>query len=133
MPSAKRDYYEVLGVERGVSDTDLKKAFRAEAVRCHPDRNPGDAAAEERFKELNEAYGVLSDPERRAAYDRFGHAAFGGPGGMAPGSAGFGAVAEVVDSFLGDLFGKRSRRADTAWAKAAWRAVSEKSVNGQQV
>ena len=77
----KRDYYEVLGVERGVGEDDLKKAYRRLAIQFHPDRNPGDKHAEERFKELNEAYQVLSDPERRAQYDRFGHAAFQGPQG----------------------------------------------------
>src|ERR671931_820025 len=86
---AKRDYYEVLGVSRSASDADLKAAFRKLAMKHHPDRNPGDKDCEHRFKELNEAYDVLKDPDKRAAYDRFGHAAFehgvGGPG------AGFGA------------------------------------------
>ncbi|MFN3481690.1 MAG: DnaJ domain-containing protein, partial [Rhabdaerophilum calidifontis] len=86
---AKRDYYEVLGVTKGADDAALKSAFRKLAMQCHPDRNPGDAEAERRFKELNEAYQVLSDPQKRAAYDRFGHQAFeggagGGPGGFGP-------------------------------------------------
>src|SRR5215831_19920642 len=81
---AKRCYYEVLEVERSASDADLKSAFRKLAMKWHPDRNPGDASSEHRFKEINEAYEVLKDADKRAAYDRFGHAAFehgmgGGP------------------------------------------------------
>ena len=73
---AKQDYYETLGVARGASPEDLKKAYRKLAMQHHPDRNPGDKKAEQRFKELNEAYDVLKDEQKRAAYDRFGHAAF---------------------------------------------------------
>lgn len=73
---AKRDYYEVLGIERGASEEELKKAYRKLAVKYHPDKNPGDKASEERFKELGEAYEALSDPQKRAAYDQYGHAAF---------------------------------------------------------
>ena len=78
----KRCYYEVLGVQRGASDADLKAAFRKAAMQHHPDRNPGDKTCEHRFKEINEAYDVLKDPDKRAAYDRFGHGAFehGGAG-----------------------------------------------------
>ena len=96
----KRDYYEVLGVSRSASEDELKKAYRKLALQFHPDRNPGDKAAEERFKELGEAYQILSDSERRAAYDRFGHAAFEQGGGF--GGFDFGAGFEDI---LGDLFG----------------------------
>src|SRR5215470_479231 len=80
----KRDYYEVLGVSRSCGDEDLKKAYRKLALKYHPDKNPGDKEAEERFKEIGEAYQILADPERRSRYDRFGHAAFeqGGFGGF---------------------------------------------------
>src|SRR5579862_9774426 len=86
---AKRCYYETLSVERTATDTDIKAAFRKQAMACHPDRHPGDKEAEHRFKEINEAYEVLKDPDKRAAYDRFGHAAF--EHGMGGGAAGFGA------------------------------------------
>src|SRR5258708_30140406 len=82
---SKRDYCEVPGVTRGCSAEDLKTAYRKLAMECHPDRNPGDHAAEHKFKELSEAYEVLKDPDKRAAYERFGHAAFeGGHGGPRP-------------------------------------------------
>jgi molecular chaperone DnaJ len=86
---AKRCYYETLAVERTANDGAIKAAFRKQAMRCHPDRNPGDNGAEHRFKEVNEAYEVLKDPDKRAAYDRFGHAAF--EHGVGGGAAGFGA------------------------------------------
>src|SRR5881628_1793011 len=82
---SKRDYYEVLGVERGASEDEIKKAYRKMAFQSHPDRNPGDKAAEQRFKEATEAYEVLRDQEKRARYDQFGHA---GVGAGQPGSAG---------------------------------------------
>ena len=87
---AKRDYYDVLGVSSEATEDDLKKAYRKQAMAFHPDRNQGDKDAEGKFKEVNEAYDVLKDAEKRAAYDRFGHAAFeggnggGGGGGWAP-------------------------------------------------
>ena len=82
MPTTKRDYYEVLGVARGAPEDEIKRAYRKLAVKFHPDKNPDDPHAEEKFKELGEAYDVLIDVDKRAAYDRFGHAAFsqGGPG-----------------------------------------------------
>src|SRR2546425_12866246 len=73
---AKRDYYDILGVKRDADEEEIKKAYRKLAVKFHPDKNPGDKAAEESFKELGEAYEVLNDPQKRAAYDQYGHAAF---------------------------------------------------------
>ena len=84
---AKRDFYEVLGVERGASEADLKKAYRRLAMKFHPDRNPGDKEAEDKFKEANEAYEVLSDASKRAAYDQYGHAGVDPQmGGIKPGA-----------------------------------------------
>jgi molecular chaperone DnaJ len=107
---AKRDYYEVLGVPRDADEDAIKKAFRKLAMKHHPDRNPGDKAAEEKFKECKEAYEVLTDAQKRAAYDRFGHAGVdpsaGGPGGFGPGGpAGFGGFAEAFGDIFGDIFG----------------------------
>ena len=87
MTVAKADYYEVLGVSRTASDQELKSAYRKLALKFHPDRNPGDKEAEEKLKEASEAYQVLCDPDKRAAYDRFGHAGVtgGGPGGFGGG------------------------------------------------
>lgn len=108
---SKRDYYDVLGVQRGAGDSDLKGAYRKLAMKHHPDRNPGDKHCEQRFKEINEAYEVLKDPDKRAAYDRYGHAAF--EQGMGGGPAGFGAdfastFADIFDDFFG--MGRRQGR-----------------------
>ena len=105
---AKRDYYDVLGVSRDAGEKDLKAAFRRLAKQFHPDANPGDQNAEHKFKEINEAYEALRDPQRRAAYDRFGHAAFetGGMGGH-PGAGGFGPeFASSMSDIFEDLFGE---------------------------
>jgi len=97
---SKRDYYEILSVSRSATDGEIKSAYRRLAVRHHPDKNPGDAEAEEKFKEAAEAYSVLSDVEQRARYDRFGHAGVSG-GGATWGASGFGGIEDI----LGDLFG----------------------------
>ena len=101
---AKADYYEVLGVSREVSDQELKSAYRKQALKFHPDRNPGDHAAEEKFKQASEAYQVLSDADRRAAYDRYGHAGLSGQGSGFGGGPFAGGV-DIGDIF-GDLFGE---------------------------
>src|SRR5664279_2773501 len=89
MATEKRDYYEVLTVERGASGDEVKRAYRKLAVKFHPDKNPNDPHAEEQFKELGEAYDVLIDPDKRSAYDRFGHAAFAQGAGARGGAGGF--------------------------------------------
>jgi molecular chaperone DnaJ len=102
---AKRDYYEVLGVERGASEADLKKAYRRLAMKYHPDRNPDDKAAEEKFKEANEAYEVLSDAAKRSAYDQYGHA--GVDPQMGGGAGGFGGAnfSDIFGDVFSDFFG----------------------------
>jgi molecular chaperone DnaJ len=102
--ASKRDYYEVLQVSKTASAEEIKRAYRKMAVQFHPDKNPGDASAEEKFKELGEAYDVLSDPEKRAAYDRFGHNAFAQGGGAARGGGGGGGFHDPFDIFR-EVFG----------------------------
>lgn len=112
---SKRDYYEALGVARNASDSEIKKAYRRMAMKYHPDRNPGDKEAEVRFKEAKEAYEILSDPQKRAAYDQFGHAGvdpsagMGGAGG--PGGPGGPDFADIFSDVFGDIFGGGGRRA----------------------
>jgi molecular chaperone DnaJ len=119
MATTKRDYYQVLGVERNATPEDVKKAYRKMAVKYHPDKNPGDKSAEDKFKELGEAYEVLSNPEKRAAYDRYGHQAFA-PGGMGTGAGGHdpfevfrevfggGRGGGIFDGIFGEAFGQES-------------------------
>ncbi len=110
MAEQKRDYYEVLGVDKAADDAAIKKAYRVLAKKYHPDMNPGDAEAEKKFKEASEAYAVLSDPDKRRQYDQFGHAAFeggmGGAGGFDFGGADFG---DIFGDIFGDLFGGGGR------------------------
>ena len=115
----KRDYYEVLGVDRNATDEEIKKAFRKAAKTCHPDLNPGDKAAEQKFKEVNEAYSVLSDKEKKQRYDQFGHAGVdpsygaGGPGAGGYGQYGGGDFGDIFGDIFGDMFGGgRARRAN---------------------
>ena len=103
MAEQKRDYYEVLGVEKSASEDEIKKAYRKLAKKYHPDMNPGDKEAEAKFKEASEAYAVLSDSEKRAKYDQFGHAAFDGSGGF--GAGGFDFTGADFSDLFGDLFG----------------------------
>src|SRR5436305_1076489 len=112
MNVAKRDYYEVLGVARDADDGSLKSAYRKLAMQYHPDRNPNNPTAEEKFKEAAEAYSILSDAQKRAAYDRYGHAAVTGGGQGGPdGAAGFPDLEDLFSSFgLGDLFGAQGGR-----------------------
>lgn len=110
MAESKQDFYEVLGVKRDATADDIKKAYRKLALQFHPDRNPGDKTAEEKFKRISEAYEVLSDAQKRAQYDQFGHAAFGGPGG-GPGAGGYGGgfggidLEEALRTFMGAFGG----------------------------
>ncbi len=108
--ATETDYYELLEVERGADEAALKSAYRRLAMKFHPDRNPGDAAAEQKFKAINEAYDVLKDPQKRAAYDRFGHAAFRqGGGGSGGGPQDFGGFADIFESVFGEFMGGGGR------------------------
>src|ERR1700754_965126 len=105
---AKRDYYETLGVNKDAPDEDVKKAYRKLAMKWHPDRNPDNPKAEEHFKEAKEAYEMLSDPQKRAAYDQYGHAGVDPSMGRA-GAEGFGGFAEAFGDIFGDIFGAGGR------------------------
>ncbi len=130
---SKKDYYDLLGVTKSASADDLKKAYRKLAMKYHPDKNPGDKESEKKFKEINEAYDVLKDPDKKAAYDRYGHAAFeqgGGQGGFNPGgfgggfdfSGGFGGAnfADIIDEVFGEFSGQ-GRRGQSQQRDAALR------------
>jgi len=110
----KADYYEVLGISRSASDQEIKAAYRKMALQHHPDRNPGDHAAEERFKECSEAYQVLSDPQKRAAYDRYGHAGISGAGGFDGNPFGGQDIGDIFGDIFGEMFnmggGRRASR-----------------------
>jgi len=106
---SKRDYYDVLGVQKGTSSVDLKKAYRKLAMKYHPDKNQGDKSAEQKFKEVNEAYDILKDDQKKAAYDQFGHAAFD-QSSAGPSAGGFdfgGGFGDIFDDMFGDIMGRR--------------------------
>ena len=125
----KRDYYEVLGVEKNASDAEIKKAYRKLAMKYHPDQNPGDKTAEEKFKEINEAYEVLSDADKKARYDQYGfagvdpnfnpNAGFGGFGGG--GFSGFGDFSDIFGDFFGGGASSSGRRTSSVRSRSALR------------
>ena len=117
----KRDYYEVLGIQKGASDSEIKKAYRQVAKKYHPDMNPGDKEAEAKFKEATEAYEVLSDSDKRARYDQYGHAAFDPNSGAGGGFGGFDGfdMGDMFGDIFGDMFGGRSSRKTNGPMKGA--------------
>jgi len=127
MAENKRDYYEVLGVSKGASEDEIKKAYKKLARKYHPDMNPGDKEAEEKFKEVNEANEVLSDPEKKARYDQFGFAGVdpsygagaGGAGGGFGGGFDFGDLGDIFGSFFGGGFGGRPAAMAPSGARAS--------------
>lgn len=116
---SQRDYYDILGVARDADDKALKSAYRKLAMKHHPDQNPGDETAEAKFKEINEAYAILSDAEKRAAYDRFGHAAFQNGGGGSPFGAGGADPRDIFEDLFGQIFGAQGGRRRGGPAKGA--------------
>src|SRR6476659_2764178 len=111
----EQDYYELLGIQRGADDAAIKAAYRRLAKECHPDRQGGCKNAEARFKAVNEAYDVLKDPQKRAAYDRFGHAAFRNGGGGDPfGEAGFNGLSDIFSTIFGEFMDPRGARQNAA-------------------
>ncbi len=129
--ASKRDYYEILGLERDASSDEIKKAYRKLALKHHPDKNQGNGEAEEKFKEINEAYSVLCDDEKRAAYDRFGHEGLGAfASGTGGGGFGFG---DIFGEFFGDIFsqsGKKNRRRKGEDLRYGVRIQFEESISG---
>ena len=114
---AKRDFYDILGVGKDANPDQLKSAYRKLAVKYHPDKNPGDKSAEDKFKEASEAYGILSDQEKKQNYDNFGHAAFeNGAGRQGGGFGGFsgGDFSDIFEDFFGDFGGRSGRRSRKA-------------------
>lgn len=140
MAESKRDYYEVLGVDKGADDATIKKAYRQLAKKYHPDMNPGDKEAEKKFKEASEAYAVLSDPDKKRQYDQFGHAAFENGSGGAGGFGGFdfnsADMGDIFGDIFGDLFGGGRRQAANngpmkgANVRASVRITFEEAVFG---
>src|SRR6476660_1855995 len=110
MATKKRDYYEVLGVNKDASDDEIKKAYRKLAMKHHPDRNPDSKDAEEKFKEAKEAYEILSEAEKRRAYDAYGHAGINPQMAGGPGGEGFGGFSEAFGDIFGEIFGGRGGR-----------------------
>jgi molecular chaperone DnaJ len=108
--STEIDYYELLECQRGADDAALKSAYRRLAMKWHPDKNPGDASAEQRFKAISEAYDCLKDPQKRAAYDRYGHAAFQNGGGGGGGAQDFGGFSDIFENIFGEFMGGRQQR-----------------------
>jgi molecular chaperone DnaJ len=129
--SSKRDYYEVLGVTRTANDQEIKSAYRRLAVKYHPDKNPGDAEAEEKFKEAAEAYQVLSDPDQRRRYDRFGHSGVSSGAGATWGAPGFGGIEDILGDLFGfgDVFGAGGGRGSGSAGGGARRTAAQRGAD----